>query len=396
MATRRHLTRSAARSRLTPGDLCAALRFLAACDIEGGVDALAASVTKSLPALIAADVTVVGTVTGEGTLRAVEQPRVTGAADLETYMRLSRGASNPLLDHFAATGDVEARRMSDFLSGRLFRRHPLYVEFYRKFGLESVLGVVINRSAAAFAGVTLNRGRRDFDDRERAILTLLRPHLVNAYRTARAFDRLRADVAGALAAVDTSGFALVVVSEGGRVRLQSPRAAAWVRRYFGMRPGPARLPESLDRWVRHHVEAMRDVTRLPPLRMPLVTERDGSRLVVRLVTGIPDTLLLLEEHGPRIDEEARATLGLSPREAEIVGWVAQGKTTPEIGTILGVSSRTVQTYLQRVFGKLGVQTRAAAVARALAAGREGGHPADVGSVRGRVAHWPRPRPRSET
>jgi hypothetical protein len=39
-----------------------------------------------------------------GTLRAVETPRVTSEADLDTYMRLTRKTRNPLLAHFARTG----------------------------------------------------------------------------------------------------------------------------------------------------------------------------------------------------------------------------------------------------------------------------------------------------
>jgi len=48
--------------------------------------------------------------------------------------------------------------------------------------------------------------------------------------------------------------------------------------------------------------------------------------------------------------------------------VTEGKTNPEIAVILGLSSRTVQTHLDRIFRKLGVETRTAAVTAALKAG----------------------------
>ncbi|MBM4256794.1 MAG: helix-turn-helix transcriptional regulator [Deltaproteobacteria bacterium] len=41
-------------------------------------------------------------------------------------------------------------------------------------------------------------------------------------------------------------------------------------------------------------------------------------------------------------------------------WLVQGKTNPEIGIILSISTRTVQTHLERVYLKLGVETRNAA------------------------------------
>ncbi len=58
-------------------------------------------------------------------------------------------------------------------------------------------------------------------------------------------------------------------------------------------------------------------------------------------------------------------LGLTAREAEILSWVVQGKTNPEIGTILGIQLTTVKKHLESVFTKLGVENRTAAVTLAL-------------------------------
>ena len=58
-------------------------------------------------------------------------------------------------------------------------------------------------------------------------------------------------------------------------------------------------------------------------------------------------------------------LGLTPREAELLSWVVQGKTNPEIGIILGIQLSTVKKHLESIFGKLGVENRTAAVTLAL-------------------------------
>ncbi len=58
-------------------------------------------------------------------------------------------------------------------------------------------------------------------------------------------------------------------------------------------------------------------------------------------------------------------LGLTAREAEILSWVVQGKTNPEIGTITGIQLTTVKKHLESIFVKLGVENRTAAVALAL-------------------------------
>ena len=58
-------------------------------------------------------------------------------------------------------------------------------------------------------------------------------------------------------------------------------------------------------------------------------------------------------------------LGLTPRAAEALLWLAQGKTNSDIATILGVTESTVKKHVQEMFDKLGVETRGAAALRAL-------------------------------
>jgi DNA-binding NarL/FixJ family response regulator len=63
--------------------------------------------------------------------------------------------------------------------------------------------------------------------------------------------------------------------------------------------------------------------------------------------------------------EPLQALGLTPRVAEVLLWVAQGKTNSDIATILGISESTVKKHLLEIFSKLGVETRSAATLRAL-------------------------------
>lgn len=57
-------------------------------------------------------------------------------------------------------------------------------------------------------------------------------------------------------------------------------------------------------------------------------------------------------------------LGLTTREAEVLLWVAQGKSNADIATILGMTVHTVKKHLQNIFEKLGVETRNGATFRA--------------------------------
>lgn len=65
--------------------------------------------------------------------------------------------------------------------------------------------------------------------------------------------------------------------------------------------------------------------------------------------------------------EPLVKLGLTPRAAEALLWLAQGKTNPDIAAILGITESTVKKHVQEVFEKLGVESRGAATVRALEA-----------------------------
>ena len=51
---------------------------------------------------------------------------------------------------------------------------------------------------------------------------------------------------------------------------------------------------------------------------------------------------------------------LTAREAEVLYWVAKGKTNRDVGDILGASPRTVTKHMEHILPKLGVETRTAA------------------------------------
>jgi len=91
-----------------------------------------------------------------------------------------------------------------------------------------------------------------------------------------------------------------------------------------------------------------------------VVERHVETVVVReVVVEVP-----VEPAGQFVrDERQMATLGLTPRELEILEAIAAGLSNREIGERLYVSENTVKTHSSRVFDKLGVQRRVQAVQR---------------------------------
>ena len=65
---------------------------------------------------------------------------------------------------------------------------------------------------------------------------------------------------------------------------------------------------------------------------------------------------------------AGARIHLTPREREVLGGLAEGKSAPQIASELHVSPATVKTHLKTLYEKLGVSDRAAAVAEAMRRG----------------------------
>jgi len=150
---------------------------------------------------------------------------------------------HPLVRYHAYQGGRSAQRISDSLPLEQFRRSALYNDYYRRIRIDHAMALPIYVRDGLLVSFVLNRTRRDFTDRERALLDLMRPHLAKIFRKVNSFG------------------------------------------------------------------------------------------------------------------------GLTAREAEVLRWVAAGKSDAQIGAILRISARTVQKHLQNVYDKLGVESRTAAAMR---------------------------------
>src|SRR5882724_6551423 len=74
-------------------------------------------------------------------------------------------------------------------------------------------------------------------------------------------------------------------------------------------------------------------------------------------------------HSPALPDRrainAFASLKLTPREAEVLFWISQGKSNHDIGVILGAKTGTICKHVEHIFGKLNVENRTAAAVVAL-------------------------------
>jgi DNA-binding CsgD family transcriptional regulator len=337
-------------ARLSPSDLGQALNFLGEAEDVEGPDPFPVRVLDRLRKLVRADsVSWHEWSVDEGTHHytiATSHPEQTAAVwDAYPQYRLQDplpggcpGAGPP-----SRTSIGRALKVSDFLSVREFRRLDLHAFVCRPLGVDYVMKLFLPIRDGIARSFVFDRGRRDFEERDRLLVDVLHPHFVALCEAAR-----NRRVLAALEARGESAQSLVVVGSSGAVDFAGSDARELLHRYFASESG-RRLPDVVSRWLRAESTRLnRERERIFPAR-PLVIERDDRRLVVQLLR---DVLLLREE-----------VASLTRREHEILQLVAEGRSNAEIAIQLFLSVGTVRIHLQHIYAKLGVRSRTAAVAR---------------------------------
>jgi DNA-binding CsgD family transcriptional regulator len=211
---------------------------------------------QCLPGLVASELTTLSVCELDTGHRSVvsDQPGALSRREIDTFDR--HFFEHPLVRAHGRNPAAVTKRISDLVSHADFQRTALYGDYYRAIRIDHVMAVPIHVDGRYVVSFVLNRSRREFSERERECLEVIRPHLGALYR-------------------------------------------------FGVA-------------IRRADERFADAASLP----------------------------------------------LTPRERGVLQWVAAGKTDRDIAAILGISPRTVHKHLQRVYEKLGVETRTAAVMRA--------------------------------
>ncbi len=155
---------------------------------------------------------------------------------------------------------------------------------------------------------------------------------------------------------------LIVATLHGEI-LEGAKAARW---FFGKKlehpPGASRsfLPASVRTWLE------RQPGSIPPGGAALELLEVDRRVVVNLCRCNGERyFLLVREESSHATKERLQALGLSSREAEVMHWVCEGKTNPEIAIILKVTIHTVNRHLEHILAKLEVENRQKAIVTVL-------------------------------
>ena len=221
----------------------------------------------------------------------------------------------------------------------------------------------------------------------------------------------------ARSALDAFGYASITVrASDGRLMWQTPLARDLLNEYFGSAepPRPNFAPQPVVDWLHRHLADAEKQIEPPRLSVALGPKRlsfrlhqqtgdgegdgagdrggagedetrsgrrgggggepgikdQGSRRVESAGLGKraegADWLIIMREVSDAAAIEAmRLFFKLTAREAEVLYWVVKGKTNRDVGEILGSSPATAKKHLERIYVKLGVETRTAAAGMAM-------------------------------
>jgi len=291
------------------------------------------------------------------------------AADRATFDHYFR--EHPLVRYHSTHPRGPTQRVTDCVSVSAFRRSPVFADYYRRIGIDHVMALPLRIDAANVVSVVFNRRGTDFADRERALVDVLRRPLAALYRGIAAREEARRAQSSLETMAARAGWHRARVSEAGRIADLSGETARLLRRFFG-EPVPANgdAPAAMQDWLRQRSRHWGLESWRRDSIGPLVLRRRGARLTIHFVADPvrPERgELLMREEIDAVTPDALLVLPLTRREREVLAILAAGKTNEDIGSLLAISPRTVQKHLERVFEKLGVETRTAAAMRAAAA-----------------------------
>jgi hypothetical protein len=197
----------------------------------------------------------------------------------KTKISISYFSQNPVTMHYLSTGDSSAHKISDFLDqSDMCRRDALYGDFLQPLGMLDQMSLVItdqkqlNRRDTDLDGNSINnlvikttpssvyleegladlviiihRDRRNFSERDREILNLLSPHILQAYKNSQLISQIKQECEQLHQILDNTNS--IVTDRNGFNKLVTGPAQELIRKYFWLyrsRDGDERL--SAGKW----------------------------------------------------------------------------------------------------------------------------------------------------
>lgn len=271
---------------------------------------------------------------------------------------------NPLIEHSAKTLDGPVK-IADFMTLDEWHSTEIYRAFYVDVPVEHQMAVALPVEKNLIVAFAFNRKGPDFTERDREVLAVLHPHLTQAYKNARRYTEAANRLARAGEALHEIGAGWIDLDADMTLLSATELARSSLAWFFGDPNGAStRLPKPLEGWLLDNRTAALAGERVAPF----VLEQEVGRLIVRLVASAQtgDMSLLTERFLTETSPKPLEELGLTPRQAEVLYWICQGKSNAEIAVILRIKVRTVVFHVSQILKILGVTNRTEAAHRASA------------------------------
>lgn len=182
------------------------------------------------------------------------------------------------------------------------------------------------------------------------LIARMRVHLANARITQSARN-----------ALDSAGQFLLTLDKEGQLLWATPQVFELLESAKAIAENQLQesICQQLRDWLSHRPEPGRQLTLsglMKSFNVEILSLMDGKEFLLRLN----------KSHEPAQDVQTlKQQFSVTGREADVLLWIANGKTNREIGQILEMSPRTVNKHLEQIFKKLGVENRTSAAAIAI-------------------------------
>lgn len=268
---------------------------------------------------------------------------------------------------------------------REIEKSEYYNEILKQFGIQSGVGITLQRSGSLNFLLSVVGGRQDDAEEQRAadMLTRLSPHLTRVFKIyGQAHERSSSLAMGQALAAHQTG--VMRVGPGRKIQWLNEAASAVLESGDGMRrDGADRLrlaDEALDGMLGLMLDPgapqegqARTLTRTmhrcgAPLRVTLASS--GQSLVERYFAGPTVTVLMseVERMGTLPAELLATTFGLTSREVDVTMGLVAGHSLQAISERLNISYETARTHLKQIFAKTGTRRQAELLARLYSVG----------------------------
>jgi len=257
---------------------------------------------------------------------------------------------HPSMKYVVETGTTDAVRLSDLATHRQWRATNLYNHVFRPTSFKYQVGCLIPIAETSKAGFSINRVSPDFTAEQRDLMTLLAPHFVQAWARANAISQRDSAL---------SSVAVAEVDPRARILFATDKAAAHIAQYRSRDSlSPRMLPHPFCTWLLQNIA---NSTELTPFR-PLILETAGKRVTVRLAALASQHRYQMhfEEKTLVTAQQVASHFGLTPRQGEVLYWIAQGKSNEEIGLIIAARVRTIAKHVEQILSRIGVENRSSA------------------------------------